>query len=212
MIGETVIAIGNPYGYANSVSRGIVSALGREITLPSGDKLRGLIQTDAPINPGNSGGPLLNLDGEVIGVNAAIASQGGVGSGVGFSIPARAVSLIVPALIEKGHYDYPYLGALFDGEISLDEEVQYGLKESAGAYVLGVTPGSPAEKAGLIPADPQTGKGGDLVVAIDGNPVQDFGDLNSYLVFHTKVGQTVELTVVRDGRETTLSLTLGTRP
>lgn len=217
-VGQLVVAIGNPFGEQGSMSLGIVSGLGRSLPSQRGQttgstySLPEVIQTDAPINPGNSGGPLLNLDGEVIGVNAAIASQGGIGSGVGFAIPAKAIRLIVPALIDMGRYDYPYLGALFDGEISLEEEVQYGLKGTAGAYVLGVTPGSPAEKAGLIPADPETGKGGDLVIAIDDNPVQDFGDLNSYLVFHTKVGQTVKLTVIRDDRETTLSLTLGTRP
>jgi 2-alkenal reductase len=171
-----------------------------------------VIQTDAPINPGNSGGPLLNLEGEVVGVNAAIASQSGTNSGVGFSIPVSAVQLIVPALIEDGSYDYPYLGVLFDGEISLDEGEVYGLPETQGAYVLSVSSESPADQAGLVAANSDNGRGGDLVVAIDGQAVQDFADLNSYLVFETQVGQTIQLTVLRDGEEMTVPLTLGSRP
>jgi 2-alkenal reductase len=218
VVGQFVVAIGNPFGEQGSMSMGIVSGLGRslpsqrELSTGSTYSLPEVIQTDAPINPGNSGGPLLNLDGEVVGVNAAIASQDGLNSGVGFSIPVSAIRLIVPALIETGRYDYPYLGVLFDGEISLDDEVQYGLQGTQGAYVLDVTPGSPADHAGLISADANTGEGGDLVIAIDDQPVHDFTDLNGYLVFQTKVGQTIQLTVLRDGREITIPLTLGTRP
>jgi 2-alkenal reductase len=218
-VGQLVVAIGNPFGEQGSMSQGIVSGLGRslpsqrDLTTGTTYSLPEVIQTDAPINPGNSGGPLLNLDGEVVGVNAAIASTTfGTNSGVGFSIPVSAVRLIVPALIEDGSYEYPYLGVLFDGEVSLDDADQYGLQDGQGAYVLDVNPGSPAEQAGLIAADPNDGTGGDLVIALDGQPVQDFGDLNSYLVFQTHVGQTIQVTVIRNGQEMTLPLTLGARP
>jgi 2-alkenal reductase len=208
-VGEEVVVIGNPIGLDQTMTRGIVSGLNR---LLPGVSDQPMIQTDAPINPGNSGGPLLNLEGEVVGVNAAIASQSGTNSGVGFSIPVSAVQLIVPALIEDGSYDYPYLGVLFDGEISLDEGEVYGLPETQGAYVLSVSPESPADQAGLVAANSDNGSGGDLVVAIDGQAVQDFADLNSYLVFETQVGQTIQLTVLRDGEEMTVPLTLGSRP
>jgi S1-C subfamily serine protease len=217
-VGQLVVAIGNPFGEQGSMSLGIVSGLGRSLrsqrqtTAGSTYSLPQVIQTDAPINPGNSGGPLLNLDGQVIGVNAAIASTTGTSSGVGFSIPVAAVKQIVPSLIKDGKYVYPYMGASFDDQISLDEQSTYGVSQTQGAYVVEVTPGSPAEKAGLVPADPTTGKGGDLVVDIDGQSIRSFSDLNSYLVFHTHVGQTIKITVLRDGKDVTLSLTLGARP
>ena len=201
------------------MSLGIVSGLSRslpsqrELTSSSSSySLPEVIQTDAPINPGNSGGPLLNLAGEVVGVNAAIASQTGTNSGVGFSIPVAAVQRIVPSLIETGRYAYPYIGAGFDSELSLSEESSYGLSQTMGAYVLSVTPGSPADKAGLVAADPNNGRGGDLIVAIDGKNIQNFGDLNSYLVFHTLVGQTIQITALRNSREVTIPLVLGARP
>jgi S1-C subfamily serine protease len=217
-VGQFAVAIGNPFGEQGSMSLGIISGLGRslrsqrETATASTYSLPQVIQTDAPINPGNSGGPLLNLDGEVIGVNAAIASTTGTNSGVGFSIPVAAVKRVVPSLIEDGKYVYPYLGASFDAEITLDEQALYGVSQTLGAYVVSVTPGSPADNAGLIAANSRTGEGGDLVVEIDGYPINDFSDLNSYLVFHTQVGQTIEITVLRGGERVVLPLTLGARP
>ena len=217
-VGEFVVAIGNPFGEQGSMSLGIVSALGRSLPsqrdLGSGSSysLPEVIQTDAPINPGNSGGPLLNLNGEVIGVNSAIASTTGTNSGVGFAIPVSAIRQIVPSLISEGSYTYPYMGVGFDDEVSLDEQDIYGLGQTQGAYVLSVTTGSPADKAGLRAANPNTGQGGDLVIAIDGQTINDFADLNSYLVFNTTVGQTIDVTILRNGTETTLQLTLGERP
>ena len=217
-VGQFVVAIGNPFGEQGSMTLGIVSALGRSLPsqrgLSTGStySLPEVIQTDAPINPGNSGGPLLNLDGQVVGVNAAIASQTGTNSGVGFSIPVSAVRLIVPSLIQDGEYEYPYMGTGFDPEISLEEEAQFGLQQTQGAYVLNVTPGSPADQSGLVAADPNTGRGGDLIIAVDGQPIQNFSDLNSYLVFHSSVGQTIEIAALRDGKAVTLQLTLGSRP
>jgi S1-C subfamily serine protease len=217
-VGQLAVAIGNPFGVQGSMSLGIVSGLGRslrsqrEAGAGSSYSLPQVIQTDAPINPGNSGGPLLNLDGEVIGVNAAIASTTGTNSGVGFAIPVAAVRQIVPSLVEEGEYVYPYMGAGFDDEVSLDEQAAYGIPQTQGAYVVNVTPGSPAERAGLVPADPETGQGGDLIVDIDGQAIDDFADLNSYLVFHAQVGQTIRITVLRDGDPVVLPLALGARP
>ncbi len=217
-VGQFVVAIGNPFGEQGSMTFGIVSGLGR--SLPSQRTALGgstyvlpmVIQTDAPINPGNSGGPLVNLAGEVVGINAAIATLTGTGSGVGYSIPALAVKRIVPALIQEGKYTYPYMGVLFDGDLSLEDMQTYGLTQTAGAYVLSVTAGSPAEKAGLRGTDPVTRRGGDLVIALDDVQVRNFGDLNAYLVFHCSVGQTVQVTVIRDGKTVTLPLKLGARP
>ncbi len=217
-VGEFAVAIGNPFGEQGSMSLGIISALGRSLPSQRGTatgstySLPEVIQTDAPINPGNSGGPLLNLNGEVVGVNSAIASTTGTNSGVGFAIPVQAVRQIVPSLISSGHYAYPYMGAGFDDEISLDEQSVYGLAQTQGAYVLSVTPGSPAAKAGLVAANGNTGRGGDLIVAIDDQPVKSFADMNSYLVFHTTVGQTIDVTVLRNGQEVVLPLVLGERP
>lgn len=216
-VGQFVVAIGNPFGEQGSMSLGIVSGLDRSLRSARGAatssySLPKVIQTDAPINPGNSGGPLLTLDGRVVGVNSAIVSTTGVNSGVGYAVPAAAVRRIVPALIAEGRYTYSYMGASFEDEISLAEQEAYGLPQIQGAYVLGVVAGGPAARAGLIPADPNTGRGGDLIIAIDGQPIRNFSDLNSYLAFHTGVGQTIELTVLRRGRQLVIPLTLGARP
>ncbi len=216
-VGQFVVAIGNPFGNQGSMSLGIVSGLDRSLRSARGVStgaysLPKVIQTDAPINPGNSGGPLLSLDGRVVGVNSAIVSTTGVNSGVGFAVPAAAVRRIVPALIADGRYTYPYLGASFADEISLADQEAYGLPQIQGAYVLDIVPGGPAARAGLIAADPRTGRGGDLIIAIDDQPVQTFADLNTYLAFHARVGQTITLTVLRQGRQIVVPLTLGARP
>lgn len=217
-VGQFVVAIGNPFGEQGSMSLGIVSGLDRSLRSRRGSVFGGgyslpeVIQTDAPINPGNSGGPLLNLDGEVVGVNSAIATLTGTNSGVGFSIPVAAVRQIVPKLIEDGEYVYPFLGVSVDDEISLEDQAEYGLSQTQGVYIVSVTDGGPADQAGLIPANPNTGRGGDLIVAIDGQSVSDFSEMNSYLVFRTSPGQTIELTVLRDGETVVLPLTLGARP
>jgi 2-alkenal reductase len=217
-VGQLVIAIGNPFGEQGSMSMGIVSGLGR--SLESQRQLEGsggryslpqVIQTDAPINPGNSGGPLVNLDGQVVGVNSAIRSTTGVNSGVGFSIPVNAVTRIVPKLIADGEYTYSYMGVQIQ-PLNLNTQELFGLPQVKGAYVTGVTEDGPADDAGLVPADLNDGTGGDLIVAIDGQPLQDTESLIAYLVFHTEVGETVDLTVIRDGERVTVPLTLGARP
>jgi 2-alkenal reductase len=217
-VGQFVVAIGNPFGEQGSMSWGIVSGLGRSLPSQraafgvSSYSLPQVIQTDAPINPGNSGGPLLNLAGEVVGVNAAIASTSGASSGVGFSIPVAAVHLVAPSLIADGEYVYPYMGISFASEISLERQEAFDLPQTQGAYVIGVADGSPAVQAGLVAANANSGRGGDLVIAIDGQTVIDFSDLNSYLVFQTAPGQTIDLTVLRDGQTIEVPLTLGARP
>ncbi len=213
-VGQFVVAIGNPFGEAGSMSIGVISGLGR--TLESQRIAEGggryslpeVVQTDAAINPGNSGGPLLNLEGQVIGVNSAISTRTGTNSGVGFSIPVNAVKQVVPKLISEGSYVYPYMGIRMLS-LDLDLQEQLSLPQTRGAYVTEVTADSPAEDAGLIGAN---GPGGDLIVAVDNQPVSSSDDLIAYLVFETQVGQTIELTVLRDSEEVSVPLILGARP
>ena len=228
-VGQTVIAIGNPFGLSSSMTTGIISALGRTLdsmhaapggaTFSAGD----IIQTDTAINPGNSGGPLLNLNGEVVGVNRAIrtfnftSQSEPLNSGIGFAIAINIVKRVVPALIADGKYEYPYLGVSSLPNISLLEQEALGLPRSTGAYITEVTPGGPADKAGLrggnITTDfPNLAAGGDLIIAIDGHPVLTFSEMLSYLINNTNPGDTVKLTIVRDNKELELELTLDKRP
>lgn len=223
-VGEFVIAIGNPFGEQNTMTSGIISALGRY--LPSDVNASGptytipdVIQTDAAINPGNSGGVLVNMQGQVIGVTSAIESQSGSSAGIGFAIPAQVVAKIVPDLIGSGSHAHSYLGisaADMTAEIATAMKLDPGTR---GALVVDVTNGGPAEKAGLKASSSTatiSGQdepiGGDVITAIDGKRVQTFNDLVSYLELSTKPGQTVTLTIVRDGKEQTATVTLGARP
>lgn len=213
--GQFAVAIGNPFGEVGSMSVGIISGLGRTLEsqrLPEQGNgrysLPQVLQTDAAINPGNSGGPLLNLNGQVIGVNSAILTRTGTNSGVGFSIPVAAVKRIIPTLIDDGQYTYPYIGISMAPSLSLEALAELNLP-AQGVYVTRVVPNSPAGQAGLRGAE---GPGGDYIIAIDGQLVRDSNDLISYLVFQTEVGQTIELTVIREGQEITVPLTLGVRP
>jgi 2-alkenal reductase len=219
-VGQFVIAIGNPFGETGSMTIGIISGLGRSLTsqraVEGGGQysLPQVIQTDAAINPGNSGGPLLNLQGEVVGVNSAIRTETGTNSGVGFSIPVNAVKRIVPSLIETGSYVYPYLGIRMQ-TMDPNTAEQLNIPYASGAYVLEVVGNAPAARAGLVPSGVRNFSalpGGDLIIAINGSPIASTDDLISYLVFETEVGQTVDLTVVRNGREVAVPLTLGERP
>jgi 2-alkenal reductase len=229
-VGEFVVAIGNPFGLSGSMTVGIVSAVGRtldsERTAPGGSFFTAgdIIQTDAAINPGNSGGPLINLNGEVVGVNRAIRTESftvtgdAANSGVGFAIPINIVRRVVPALIKQGNYNYPYLGisSISDLNLKVLETLELP-SDSYGAYITCITADSPADGAGLVGAGPCGGvtplsTGGDLIIGIDGQVVRDFNDLLSYLINHTDVGQTVELTVIRDGEQMEIDLTLGARP
>lgn len=215
-VGHTVIAIGNPFGLDTTMTTGIISALGRSFPVGGFGENRytlpDVIQTDAAINPGNSGGPLLNLDGEVVGVNFAIESPVRSNSGVGFAIPVSVLSRVAPALIADGRFAYPFLGISGTG-ITPEVAKQLELENTqTGAYVGGVIPDGPADEAGVIGADPDSGEGGDIIVAFNGQPVRSFDDLVAYLVTQTSPGDEVIVTVVRDGEESELTLTVGERP
>ncbi len=229
-VGEQVVAIGNPFGLSGTMTVGVVSAIGRvlqsERQAPGGGSFSAgdLIQTDAAINPGNSGGPLLNLSGQVIGVNRAITTESfsdtgsAVNSGVGFAIPINIVRRVVPAIIQTGRYDYPYLGitSLGDSNLNLRQlELLELPAQTVGVYVTCVVQGGPAEKAGLIGAGAcgaTEQPGGDVITAIDGQLVFSFSDLISYLVTEVAVGDEIVLTVLRDGVQVDLALTLEPRP
>ncbi len=223
-VGQTVVAIGNPFGLNGTMTTGIVSALGRTLdslnTAPSGGYFTAgdIIQTDAAINPGNSGGPLFNIDGEVIGINRAIRTTSSsstgdpLNSGIGFAISINIVKRVVPSLISVGFYDYPYLGIGSLSDLSLQTIETLGLERQSGAYVTSVSEGSPADKAGVQGADPTTGMGGDLIIGIDGMEILQFDTLLKYLINNKAPGETITLTVLRDGEEVDLELTLGKRP
>jgi 2-alkenal reductase len=225
-----VVAIGNPFRLSNTMTLGIVSAKGRVLdsirtTSDQGSYSAGdLIQTDASINPGNSGGPLLNLNGEVVGMNRAIQTSGtsvqgeAVNSGIGFAVSINIIKRVVPYLIKDGNYDYPYMGISSTSlDLTLDVWKALGITQTSGAYILSVTPGGPAEKAGLVGGTKPTNinglyAGGDLIVAVDGKPVLIYGDIISYIFLHKSPGDTITLTVIRNGVEKEVPLVLGKRP
>ncbi len=228
-VGQTVIAIGNPFGLESTMTMGIISALGRTLdsqrATPDGAFFSAgdIIQTDAAINPGNSGGPLFNLNGEVIGINRAIRTfsqneEGDpVNSGIGFAISINIVKRVVPSLIATGNYDYPYLGMSSTSSLSLDAINELGLKQFTGAYVTSVVPGGPADRAGLKPGTQPTSfptllAGGDFIVAIDGREIRTFDDLLAYLITNKSPGETVVLTVLRGDERVDIPVTLDKRP
>ena len=224
-IGQLSVAIGNPFALEGTMTVGFVSALGRLLPVESTDgqgpgySIPDVIQTDAPINPGNSGGVLVNEQGQVIGVTSAIISPVGASAGIGFAIPSAIVQKVVPALIKDGHYEHSWLGVSGG---SLNPDLAEAMKlnsDQRGALVVDVVPGGPADKAGLHGSDRQVeidGQevrvGGDVIVAIDGKPVKDFDDVVTYLVRATQVGQKIKLTVLRNGKQETLQVTLAARP
>jgi len=218
-VGEWVIAIGNPFGLGSSMTLGIVSATGRSI--PSGATpfaIPQAIQTDAAINPGNSGGPLLDLDGYVIGVNAQIASGGApANAGVGFAIPSDVVRRVAPVLIDAGTYQWPWLG-IEGTSVNLLLMEANDLDTQHGAYIDRVVENSPADKSGLQPSsgvDMTDGRqvpvGGDVIIASDGEPIVDFSDLLVRIAFKAP-GDTMELTVLRNGERRQVTVELAPRP
>ncbi len=221
-VGQRVIAIGNPFGrFERTLTTGVISALGRIIE--NNSFLGEVIQTDAAINPGNSGGPLLDSQGRLIGVNTAIFSPTGASAGIGFAIPVSTVKRVVPVLIEKGHYPHPWLG--FNGfDITPDLAERFrrgGLNWPAdrGVLVVAVYANGPAAQAGIRGGVQRVRVGnlilpigGDLIVGIDGTPVKNQRDLTLYLEENTQVGQTVQLTIIRDGEELTVPVTLAEQP
>jgi putative serine protease PepD len=191
-VGQGVVAIGSPFGLENSVTAGIVSAVGRQIQAPNGYTITGAIQTDASINPGNSGGPLFDAQGRVIGVNAQIESSSDGNQGVGFAIPINTVKSVAEQLLNGGTVAHAYLGVQVADATS-----------GAGAAIASVQSGSPAASAGL--------KAGDVVTAVNGNPIGGADDLTT-AISSAKPGEKVELTVDRGGNQLTLTATLATRP
>jgi S1-C subfamily serine protease len=210
-VGDQVIAIGNPFGLSDTMTTGIVSGVGRLLPAASGIgfSIPNTIQTDAPINPGNSGGPLLNTQGQVIGMNTAIFSATGTFSGIGFAIPSNTIIRIAPALIEKGYYLHPYLGL---NGATLTSDLSQNLK---GIYIDTITKNGPADKAGVYGStiDQYSKKhAGDVIIGVDGHNIVRIDDLISYIDQHKSVGDTITLTVYRNGHAIDLSATLTSRP
>jgi S1-C subfamily serine protease len=214
--GEQVIAIGNPFGLSGTVTTGIVSAKGRLLPNPdTGFSIPNMIQTDAAINPGNSGGPLLNTQGQVIGMNTAIFSSTGVYSGVGFAIPSNTIAKEIPVIIKDGTYNDPWLG-ISGGKISPELARSDGLPANYKGVVVGsVQADSPAEKAGLkglTQDDSGSTHIGDIITAVDGYPVRQIDDIINYIESQKNVGDNIKLTVNRNGQIVDLTATLQTRP
>ena len=216
-VGQRAIAIGNPFGFEQTMTTGIVSGLGRVVRQNSGFSLPQLVQTDAAINPGNSGGPLLDSHGRVIGVTTLIYSNSGTNAGVGFAVPVNTVKRVVPSLIGTGSYADPWLGIQGTSITPLLAE-ELDLPVEQGVLVQTVVQDGPAAKAGLQGGDRQVrfegallATDGDIIVAIDGVSVQDMDDLIVYLAGRS-VGQKVTLTVLSDGRQQRIQVTLGERP
>lgn len=227
LVGQEVVAIGNPFGLSGSMTEGIVSGLNRLIPVyqdPFSDvaapafSIPDVIQTDAAINPGNSGGPLLNMQGEVVGINSAIFSTTGGFAGVGFAVPSNTIAEIAPVLIERGTFQHPWLGV---SGIDMTPEIAeaIGLGEPRGFLVIEAAPGGPADSAGVQGGDTpvqldgrEIPLGGDVVLAINDRDVRKIDDVLGYLQQATQVGETVTLTVWRGGEIIEIDVTLGARP
>jgi len=223
-VGQLAIAIGNPYGLENTMTVGFVSAIGRLVSTNQNTtgptySIPNIIQVDTPINPGNSGGVLLNDNAAVIGVTQSIATSSGSSSGVGFAIPSSIVKQVVPALITTGHSDYPYLGVSVG---TLDPNIATAMNlpsNQHGALVESVTAGGPADKAGIRASNTnfddngnQVTIGGDVITAYNGQTVKSSDDLVTFLANSGSVGQAVTLTILRNGQQIQVQVTLGLRP
>ena len=227
LVGQEVVAIGNPFGLSGSMTEGIVSGLNRLIPVyqdPFSNvatpafSIPDVIQTDAAINPGNSGGPLLNMRGEVVGINSAIFSTTGGFAGVGFAVPSNTIAKVAPVLIERGFFEHPWLG-VSGIDMTPETAETIGLGEPRGFLVIEVAPGGPADGAGVQGGDTpmqlngmEIPLGGDVVLAINDRDVRKIDDVLGYLQQATQVGETVTLTVWRDGQIIEIDVTLGARP
>lgn len=218
-VGQTAIAIGNPFGqFERTLTTGVISALNRTLEVEQDRVLRRVIQTDAAINRGNSGGPLLDTQGRLIGINTAIYSPTGTSAGVGFAIPVDTAKRVVPELIAHGRYRHPWLGALgYNITPALAEVLDLPVEQ--GLLVAQLYRGSPAVRAGLrgateevILGNRRVYTGGDIITAIDGQPLHTWEDLYSYLELETRVGQTVEMSIRRGDRQLTLTAELAEEP
>ena len=218
-VGEPVAAIGNPFGLSGSMTSGIVSQIGR--LLPSHDtgfSIPNVIQTDAAINPGNSGGPLLNMNGEVMGINTAIQSGTGQSAGIGFAVPSNTISKVVPVLITEGKYSHPWIG-ISGQDINPDLAKIRNLNHSKGFLIVTVIPDSPAEMAGLKGVseiekidNKEYPKDGDIIISVDGKEVRKISDILIHLQEEKSVGDEMILGIIRDGEQMDIILTLVVRP
>ena len=218
-VGEPVAAIGNPFGLSGSMTSGIVSQIGR--LLPSHDtgfSIPNVIQTDAAINPGNSGGPLLNMNGEVMGINTAIQSGTGQSAGIGFAVPSNTISKVVPVLITEGKYSHPWIG-ISGQDINPDLAKIRNLNHSKGFLIVTVIPDSPAEMAGLKGVseiekidNKEYPKDGDIIISVDGKEVRKISDILIHLQEEKSVGDEMILGIIRNGEQMDIILTLVVRP
>jgi len=217
-VGEGIAAIGNPFGLSGSMTSGIVSQIGRLLPSGSGYSIPDVIQTDAAINPGNSGGPLLNMRGEIVGINTAIQSTTGSNTGVGFAIPSQTVAKIIPILVEDGEYKHPWIG-ISGRDIDPDMAKVLNLQDAIGFLVITVVEDSPAFDAGLIGSDKTIDVdgvnypvGGDIILEVDGIEVRKIDDILIHLQRAKSVGDEMILEVLRDGRTTDITIVLQERP
>jgi S1-C subfamily serine protease len=223
-VGQTVLAIGSPYGLQQTLTTGVVSALGRVIESPEANQFIGeVIQTDAAINPGNSGGPLLDIEGRVVGINSQILSESGSSSGIGFAISANTIRRVVPQLIAYGSYQHAWLGIetidLNKNTTQILNQAGASLTVEEGVLVVSFDTGSPAKTAGVHAGSHQTRigpylipLGGDVIVAVNGEAVKSMADLTVYLEMNTTVGQTIDLAIVRNSSQIVIPVVLTARP
>ena len=217
-VGEKIAAIGNPFGLSGSMTSGIVSQMGRLLPQESGYSIPDVIQTDAAINPGNSGGPLINMKGEVVGINTAIQSATGEFSGIGFAVPSNTVKKVVPVLIEKGEFSHPWMG-ISGTDVDPELAEVRDLKSSKGFLIVSVIEGSPAEAAGLLGVTEteeidgrEFALDGDIILSIDGETVRKISDILVHLQREKSVGDEMILTVNRNGEMLELTMVLEERP
>lgn len=222
-VGQFVTALGNPFNFEQTLTFGVISALGRVIRSPGGRFISESIQTDTPINPGNSGGPLLDLNGNVVGVNSAIISPSGASAGIGFAISANTVNQVVPSLIENGEYPHPWIGIqalnLRPGFVQLLQQADVSLPVEEGVLIVNVLDGSPSDDAGLQGGDRQLRLGnlqlpvgGDVIVGIDDTSIANYKQLVVYLETQTEIGDTITVRYYRGQSEQSTELTVGRRP
>ena len=217
-VGEQITAIGNPFGLSGSMTSGIISQMGRLLPSDSGFQIPDVIQTDAAINPGNSGGPLLNMRGEIVGINTAIQSTTGEFTGVGFAIPSQTVAKIVPTLISDGEYKHPWIG-IAGTDIDLEMANVMGLENTLGFLIITVVEDSPASDAGLIGSNKmievegrEYSIGGDVIMSVDGIDVRKIDDILIHLQRGKAVGDEMVLEILREGRTTNVTILLQERP
>jgi S1-C subfamily serine protease len=223
-VGQFVVAIGNPFGLERTLTVGVVSALGRVIQSPDESFIGEIIQTDAAINPGNSGGPLLDLSGRIIGVNTAIFSPSQASAGIGFAVPVDTVRRVVPALIENGYFPHPWLGINYVWSLTAERaqvlrQAGMAVPVEEGVLIIEVSPTGPAAAAGLRGGRERVRFGGailtiggDILTAINGEPIANDQELLQYLDTQTEVGDTIQVTLWREGQELTVGVTLDERP